>query len=235
MRLNKFLSNSGLASRRKCDQLIEEGKVFVNGKQVTELGSQINEKKDKVTVEGKTITLPSSFVYIKLNKPKGYACTAHDEKGRKTIYDLIDSEERLFSIGRLDYDTEGLILLTNDGDFANKVAHPKFNIDKEYRVTVEGEIKESEMAVMRKGVVVDGQRMPSSIVNFISYENGYTKLSVIIDEGQNRQIRRMFEAIGKTIKLLKRVRIGQVRLGGLRRGDYKDLTEVELNSLVGKR
>ena len=235
MRLNKFLSNSGLASRRKCAQLIEEGKVFVNGKQVTELGSQINEKKDKVTVEGKTITLPSSFVYIKLNKPKGYACTAHDEKGRKTIYDLIDSEERLFSIGRLDYDTEGLILLTNDGDFANKVAHPKFNIDKEYRVTVEGEIKESEMAVMRKGVVVDGQRMPSAIVNFISYENGYTKLSVIIDEGQNRQIRRMFEAIGKTIKLLKRVRIGQVRLGGLRRGDYKDLTEVELNSLVGKR
>ncbi len=235
MRLNKFLSNSGLASRRKCDQLIEEGKVFVNGKQVTELGSQINEKKDKVTVEGKTITLPSSFVYIKLNKPKGYACTAQDEKGRKTIYDLIDSEERLFSIGRLDYDTEGLILLTNDGDFANKVAHPKFNIDKEYRVTVEGEIKESEMAVMRKGVVVDGQRMPSAIVNFISYENGNTKLSVIIDEGQNRQIRRMFEAIGKTIKLLKRVRIGQVRLGGLRRGDYKDLTEVELNSLVGKR
>lgn len=235
MRLNKFLSNSGLASRRKCDQLIEEGKVFVNGKQVTELGSQINEKKDKVTVEGKTITLPSSFVYIKLNKPKGYACTTQDEKGRKTIYDLIDSEERLFSIGRLDYDTEGLILLTNDGDFANKVAHPKFNIDKEYRVTVEGEIKESEMAVMRKGVVVDGQRMPSAIVNFISYENGYTKLSVIIDEGQNRQIRRMFEAIGKTIKLLKRVRIGQVRLGGLRRGDYKDLTEVELNSLVGKR
>ncbi len=235
MRLNKFLSNSGLASRRKCDQLIEEGKVFVNGKQVTELGSQINEKKDKVTAEGKTITLPSSFVYIKLNKPKGYACTAQDEKGRKTIYDLIDSEERLFSIGRLDYDTEGLILLTNDGDFANKVAHPKFNIDKEYRVTVEGEIKESEMAVMRKGVVVDGQRMPSAIVNFISYENGYTKLSVIIDEGQNRQIRRMFEAIGKTIKLLKRVRIGQVRLGGLRRGDYKDLTEVELNSLVGKR
>ena len=235
MRINKFLSNSGLASRRKCDQLIEEGKVFVNGKQVTELGSQINEKKDKVTVEGKTITLPSSFVYIKLNKPKGYSCTAQDEKGRKTIYDLIDSEERLFSIGRLDYDTEGLILLTNDGDFANKVAHPKFNIDKEYRVTVEGEIKESEMAVMRKGVVVDGQRMPSAIVNFISYENGNTKLSVIIDEGQNRQIRRMFEAIGKTIKLLKRVRIGQVRLGGLRRGDYKDLTEVELNSLVGKR
>lgn len=233
MRLNKFLSNSGVASRRKCDELISQGKVFVNGKVVNELGLQINEKKDKVMVEGKQIKLPSSFVYIKLNKPKGYACTAHDEKGRKTIYELIDTDERLFSIGRLDYDTEGLILLTNDGDFANKVAHPKYAIEKEYRVTVEGQIKESELAVLRKGVVVDGERMPSAKVEFLSEDDKFTKLSVVIDEGQNRQIRRMFEAIGKSIRLLKRVRIGQVRLGGLKRGDYRDLTEDELNSLVG--
>ena len=233
MRLNKFLSNSGVASRRKCDELISQGKVFVNGKVVSELGFQINEKKDKVMVEGKQIKLPSSFVYIKLNKPKGYACTAHDEKGRKTIYELIDTDERLFSIGRLDYDTEGLILLTNDGDFANKVAHPKYAIEKEYRVTVEGQIKESELAVLRKGVVVDGERMPSAKVEFLSEDDKFTKLSVVIDEGQNRQIRRMFEAIGKSIRLLKRVRIGQVRLGGLKRGDYRDLTEDELNSLVG--
>lgn len=233
MRLNKFLSNSGVASRRKSDELISQGKVFVNGKVVSELGLQINEKKDKVMVEGKQIKLPSSFVYIKLNKPKGYACTAHDEKGRKTIYELIDTDERLFSIGRLDYDTEGLILLTNDGDFANKVAHPKYAIEKEYRVTVEGQIKESELAVLRKGVVVDGERMPSAKVEFLSEDDKFTKLSVVIDEGQNRQIRRMFEAIGKSIRLLKRVRIGQVRLGGLKRGDYRDLTEDELNSLVG--
>lgn len=233
MRLNKFLSNSGVASRRKCDELISQGKVFVNGKVVTELGLQINEKKDKVMVEGKQIKLPSSFVYIKLNKPKGYACTAHDEKGRKTIYELIDTDERLFSIGRLDYDTEGLILLTNDGDFANKVAHPKYAIEKEYRVTIEGQIKESELAVLRKGVVVDGERMPSAKVEFLSSDDKFTKLSVVIDEGQNRQIRRMFEAIGKSIRLLKRVRIGRVRLGGLKRGDYRDLTEDELNSLVG--
>ncbi len=233
MRLNKFLSNSGVASRRKSDELISQGKVFVNGKVVTELGLQINEKKDKVMVEGKQIKLPSSFVYIKLNKPKGYACTAHDEKGRKTIYELIDTDERLFSIGRLDYDTEGLILLTNDGDFANKVAHPKYAIEKEYRVTIEGQIKESELAVLRKGVVVDGERMPSAKVEFLSEDDKFTKLSVVIDEGQNRQIRRMFEAIGKSIRLLKRVRIGQVRLGGLKRGDYRDLTEDELNSLVG--
>ena len=232
MRLNKFLSNSGVASRRKCDELIKEGKVFVNGKQVKELGTVVNEKKDKVTVEGKVISLPSSFVYIKLNKPKGYACSASDEKGRKTIYDLIDCDERLFSIGRLDYDTEGLIILTNDGDFANKVAHPKYNIEKEYRVTIEGDIKESELAVMRKGVVIDGERMPSARVEKLSQDDKYTKLSVVIDEGQNRQVRSMFEAIGKSIRLLKRVRIGQVRLGGLSRGDYKDLTEEELNLLV---
>ena len=232
MRINKFLSNSGVASRRKCDLLIEEGKVTVNGKVVNELGLKINEKKDKVKVEGKEISLPSSFVYIKLNKPKGYACTASDEKGRKTIYDLVDCEERLFSIGRLDYDTEGLIILTNDGDFANAVAHPRFQTEKEYRVTAEGEIKESELAVMRKGVVVDGERMPSARVEKLSYENGFTKLSVVIDEGQNRQVRRMFEAIGHQIKLLKRVRIGQVRLGGLKRGEYRDLTEEELHLLT---
>ena len=235
MRLNKFLANSGIASRRKCDEIILEGKVFVNGKRVEELGTIINERKDKVTVEGKTVKLPSSFVYIKLNKPKGYACTANDEKGRKTIYDLVNCEERLFSIGRLDYDTEGLIILTNDGDFANQVAHPRYEMEKEYRVTAEGEIKESELAVMRKGVVVDGERMPSAKVEWLSYANGFTKLSVVINEGQNRQVRRMFEAIGHQIKLLKRVRIGQVKLGGLSRGEYKDLTEEELNLLVREK
>lgn len=232
MRLNKFLASAGIASRRKCDDIILSGVVAVNGKTVNELGMLVNEKKDKVTVEGKVVKLPSSFVYIKLNKPKGYTCTANDEKGRKTIFDLVECDERLFSIGRLDYDTEGLIILTNDGDFANKVAHPRYNMEKEYRVTVEGEVKESELAVMRKGVVVEGERMPSAKVEWLSFENGFTKLSVVINEGQNRQVRRMFEAIGKTIKLLKRVRIGGVRLGGLSRGEYKDLTEDELNLLV---
>ena len=235
MRLNKFLSNSGVASRRKCDLLIAEGKVSVNGKVVTEMGVNINEKRDKVIVEGKEVKLPFSFVYIKLNKPKGYACTASDEKGRKTIYSLVNCEERLFSVGRLDYDTEGLILLTNDGDFANRIMHPSYSIEKEYRVNVEGEIKQSELAVLRAGVVVDGERMPEAKVKWMGYENNVTKLSVTIDEGQNRQIRRMFEAIGRSIKLLKRVRIGEVKLGGLKRGDYRDLTESELNSLVRGR
>ena len=232
IRLNKFMAGAGVASRRKCDELIKDGKVSVNGKTVTELGVTVNEKKDKVTVEGKAICLPSSFVYIKFNKPKGYTCTASDEKGRKTIYDLIDSPERLFSIGRLDYETEGLLLLTNDGDFANRIAHPKNAVEKEYRVSIEGEVKESELAVLRKGVVKDGERMPSAHVKWLSFENGITKLSVVIDEGQNRQVRRMFEGIGRDIKLLKRVRIGSVKLGGLKRGEFRDLTADELNLLV---
>ena len=232
MRLNKFLASAGVASRRKCDELLQQGLISVNGQVVSELGTVINEKKDKVFYEGRQVLLPSSFVYIKLNKPKGYACTAKDEKGRKTIYDLLPREERLFSIGRLDYDTEGLIILTNDGDFANKVAHPRYSVDKEYHVTIEGQIKESELAVLRKGVVIEGQRMPSAKVEFLSNDGKNTKLSVVIDEGMNRQIRRMFEAIGKSIKLLKRVRIGNVRLGGVKRGDFRDLTTQELNSLV---
>lgn len=226
------MSSCGIASRRKCDEIILSGAVSVNGKVIKELGVSINEKKDKVFYEGKELFLPSSFVYIKLNKPKGYACTAKDEKGRKTIYDLVKTDERLFSIGRLDYDTEGLIILTNDGDFANKVAHPKYAIDKEYHVTIEGDIKESELAVLRKGVVIDGERMPSAKVEFLSSDDKFTKLSVVINEGMNRQVRRMFEAIGKSIRLLKRVRIGKVKLGGVKRGDFRDLTDEELNSLV---
>ena len=234
MRLNKFLASAGIASRRKCDQLIKDGRVLVNGKVVTEMGFDVNEKKDVVTFDGEKVSL-ASFVYYKFNKPKGYICSSSDEHGRKTIFDLIDVKERLFSVGRLDYDTEGLLILTNDGEFANKITHPSFHIEKEYQVTVEGEILESEMAVMRKGVVVEGTRMPSAKVKWMSYEKGFTKLSVIIDEGQNRQVRRMFEAIGKTIKLLKRVRIGGVTLGGLPRGKYKELTPKELALLLEEK
>ncbi len=232
MRLNKFLSSAGVCSRRKADVLIESGAVTVNGKVISELGSIINEKKDEICVEGKKVSLPLSRIYIKLNKPKGYACSAADEKGRKTIYELVDIPERLFSIGRLDYDTEGLIILTNDGDFANQVAHPSYEIEKEYIVKVKGEVKESELAVLRKGVVVDGKRMPRAGVKFMGYENEKSRLSVVIHEGQNHQVRNMFEAIGKDIVLLKRVRIGSVKLGGLKRGEYRPLREEEIVSLT---
>lgn len=233
MRLNKFLSTAGVASRRKCDELIKDGKIYVNGKVQANLGTIIDEKKDVVEYLGERVNLPSSFIYLKMNKPKGYACTSSDEKGRKTIFDLLeDKSVRLFNVGRLDYDTEGLIFLTNDGEFANSVIHPKFQIEKEYIVTVEGAMKESEFAVLRKGAVVDGERMPSARVNPISFDGKVTKLSVVITEGQNHQVRRMFEAIGRDIKLLKRVRIGSVHLGNLYRGKTKPMTADEIASFL---
>ena len=233
MRLNKFLSTAGVASRRKCDELIKDGKIYVNGKVQANLGTIIDEKKDVVEYLGERVNLPSSFIYLKMNKPKGYACTASDEKGRKTIFDLLeDKSVRLFNVGRLDYDTEGLIFLTNDGEFANSVIHPKFQIEKKYIVTVEGAMKESEFAVLRKGAVVDGERMPSARVTPISFDGKVTKLSVVITEGQNHQVRRMFEAIGRDIKLLKRVRIGSVHLGNLYRGKTKPMTADEIASFL---
>ncbi len=231
MRINKFISSAGVCSRRKADELIMNGVVELNGKIVSNLGIDVDEKKDIVKVEGKVITLPLSHIYLKLFKPKGYVCSAHDEHGRKTIYDLISTDRRLFSVGRLDYDTEGLILLTDDGDFAKLVSHPSGNIEKEYLVSVEGQMKESEFAVMRKGVVENGKRMPSARVKPVSFDGKITKISVVIDEGQNRQVRRMFEAIGREIKLLKRVRIGEIRLGGLKRGESRNLRADELEWL----
>ena len=231
MRLNKFLATAGIASRRKCEELIKNGEIKVNGQVVLNLATTIDEKKDKVEYKGGVLSLPSSFIYLKMNKPKGYASTSSDEKGRKTIFDLVeDKSVRLFNVGSLDYNTEGLILLTNDGDFANRVIHPSFEIEKEYMVTVEGKMQESEFAVLRKGAVVNGERMPEAKVKPISFDGKFTKLSVVITEGQNHQVRRMFEAIGRNIRLLKRVRIGQVRLGNLYRGKTKPLTEEEIKS-----
>jgi len=224
-----------VASRRKCEDIVKDGRVTINGKIVDSLGVSVNEKQDVVAVDGVVVSLPNEFVYLKLNKPKGYACTSSDERGRKTIFDLVDSDVRLFNVGRLDYDTEGLIFLTNDGDFANMVTHPKFHFEKEYIATIEGQMKESELAVLRKGVVVDGERMPEARVKFLGFDGNFTKVSVVIDEGQNHQVRRMFDAIGKTIKLLKRVRIGNVLLGGLYRGKTKPMTKEEIDFFKGAK
>lgn len=241
MRLNKFLASCGVASRRKCDEIILSGQVQVNGQAVRNLGVKVDEKKDVVCHAGKTLQLPSKFVYIKLNKPRGYLCTSSDDRKRKTVFDIVKIPSvRLFCVGRLDYDTEGLLLLTNDGAFAESMMHPSFQVEKEYYCTIEGEIKESELAVLRKGVVIDGQRLPGAKVAVLSVQDEpsshknldgkihkRTKLSVIIHEGLNRQIRRSFEAIGKKIVLLKRVRIQKITLGGLSRGEFRELSEKE--------
>ncbi len=228
MRLNKFLSTAGVASRRKCDNLIAHGKITVNGR-IANVGDSIDENKDVVIYNGNTIKISNEFVYYKLNKPKGYICSASDEKGRKTIYELLPKEGRLFSVGRLDYNTEGLILLTNDGDFAKKLSHPSFEIEKEYIVTIEGKILESELAVLRNGVVEkDGNKLPKAKVKAIKFDGKITRLSVVIHEGKNRQIRRMFEAIGKDIVLLKRVSVGPFVLGNISRGTYKPFSVEEM-------
>lgn len=234
MRINKYLATCGVASRRKCEEYIIDGRVKVNNKVIKDLFIDINTKKDKVMVDDKMVCMPKGFVYIKINKPKGYICSSNDEKGRKIVLDLIkDNNVRLFSVGRLDYDSEGLLFLTTDGDFANFLTNANNHIDKTYIVNVEGELKESELAVMRAGVVEqDGTRLPKCKIEFKSFQNNVTRLEITIDEGKNRQIRRMFEAIGKNIIMLKRVSIGGVKLGGLKRGEYRDLTEQELLTLT---
>ena len=232
MRINKYLALCGLGSRRKCEEFVTNGEISINGKVVTNLATEVNPKKDKVYYNETLLSTPQNYVYYKLNKPKGYICTAKDDRGRKTIYSLIKTDVRLFSVGRLDYNTEGLIILTNDGEFAEKIAHPSNEIEKEYIVKVEGQMLESELAVLRAGVVEEGVRMPSAKVVLLSYKDGISRLSVKINEGQNHQVRRMFAAIGKTITLLKRVSIGDVRLGGLNRGEYKPLTDLEYLSLM---
>ena len=231
MRINKYLALCGIGSRRKVEEFILDGQIAVNGKIIANLATDINIKKDKVTHNGVSVSLPSKYVYYKFNKPKGYICSAKDEKDRKTIFDIVKTEERLFSVGRLDYNSEGLLILTNDGDFANKLTHPSNKINKEYIVTVEGEMTEGDLAVLRAGVVENGVRMPKAKVELLGIKDRISRMSIIIDEGQNRQIRRMFEAIGKNVVLLKRVRIGGLKLGGLERGKYRPLTDKELYSI----
>lgn len=234
MRINKFLASAGVASRRKCEDFIKNGRVSLNGKIVESLAVDVKQN-DVVTLDGNVLKLPTEFVYLKFNKPRGYACTQSDERGRKTIFDIVKSDVRLFNVGRLDYDTEGLLFLTNDGDFANLVTHPKYHFEKEYVASVEGQMKESELAVLRKGVVVDGERMPEARVKLLGFDGKISKVSVVIDEGQNHQVRRMFDAIGRSIKLLKRVRIGAVTLGRLYRGKTKPMTQEEIDFFKGGR
>ncbi len=232
IRLNKFLALCGVASRRKCDELITLGKVKVNEKVQKSLGTIINEIKDKVEFDSQIVCLPKSFKYFKMNKPKGYICSKSDVNGRKTVYDLIQSDVRLFTIGRLDYNTEGLLLFTNDGDLAQKLAHPKFEIQKIYIAKIEGQLKESDLAVLRAGVVIDGEKLPSAKVEIVEITKQWTRLQIKLKEGKNHQIKKMFEGIGKNLIFLKRIQIGDVKLGGLERGKFKELTIEELNGLL---
>ncbi len=227
MRLNKFIAATGFCSRRKADEYIERGKVKINGRVAT-LGNDIDEKKDRVEVENRRIYLEDEKVYLILNKPRGYVTTTNDENGRKTIFNIVKSKQRVFSVGRLDIATEGLLLLTNDGTFANDLMHPSKKIEKEYIAKIKGEITEDKIEKLKSGVEIDGYTTKEASVKRIS-EN---ELEVIIKEGKNRQVRKMCEAVGLDVIKLKRVRLGSLRLEGLRLGEYRDLTKSELESLI---
>ena len=232
MRINKYIASSGVTSRRNADKLVTEGRVKVNGKTVTELGFDVNENNDTVSVDGKKIALINKYTYIMMYKPKGCVCSANDECGRKTVFDYVDIDKRLFTVGRLDYDSEGLILLTNDGALAQYITHPGNEIPKSYLVKVEGDIPEADLARLRKGVKLDdGSLTARAKVRLKEITGNVYSYDVTIFEGKNREIRRMFEAIGKEVIFLKRVAVGDLRLGGLSRGTYRYLTDKEIDYL----
>jgi len=232
MRINKYIASCGVASRRKAEEIILAKRVKVNGKTVEELSFNIDENNDVVEIDGQRIGLNEESVYIVLNKPEGYITTVKDQFDRPSVLDLVsDIKERVYPIGRLDYETSGLLILTNDGDLTYKLTHPKFGIQKKYIVKIEGPIKESELAVLRAGVVIDGVRFAKCKVEVQSFENNISKLSVILTEGKNREIRRMFEAINHEVIFLKRVEFAGIRLGGLKRGEMRPLKPFEVEYL----
>ena len=228
MRINKYLADCGVASRRKCDELISGGKVRVNGKITRELGLDIKPT-DVVMYDNRVVRPTVRRVYYKLHKPKGYVTTASDEKGRKTVVELMRKvQERVYPIGRLDYDTEGLLILTNDGDITNILTHPKNAVKKTYIASVEGEITNEDAKKISKGIDIGGYiTQPCSVV-VLDKDDKFTRVEVVITEGKNHQVKKMFEAVGKTVAFLKRVSIGEIKLGGLSRGEYKALTTKEI-------
>lgn len=230
MRINKYLSGCGIDSRRKCEQLVLDGRVRVNGKTVSALSTDVKDG-DYVEVDGKAVALAHRKVYIMLNKPKGCVCTVHDEKGRKTVLDFVKLKERVFPVGRLDYDTEGLLLLTNDGELANTVTHPKNMVKKVYSVRVEGEPTEAELKRLRAGVEYNGVKYGAAQVSVLGVENNETKLEITVTEGKNHEIKNMIESLGRRVMFLKRTAIGGLRLGGLSRGEWRYLSVKEVEHL----
>ena len=227
MRINKYLSGCGIDSRRKCEKLVTDGRVRVNGKTVIELGTDVKEG-DAVEVDGKRVALTFKKIYIMLNKPKGCVCTVSDDKGRKTVIDFVNIKERLFPVGRLDYDTEGLLLLTNDGDLANKITHPKNEVKKTYSVRVEGEPTAAELKRLRNGIEYNGIKYSGADIAVIGAEEGATRLEITITEGKNHEIKNMIESLGRRVLFLKRISIGGIRLGGLSRGEWRYLNSREI-------
>lgn len=229
-RLNKYIASSGLCSRRKADELIESGKVLVNGKKVTELGFSV-QPKDKVFVNGKMIH-PVKHEYYRFYKPAGYITTSNDEKGRKTIYDLLpENLHHLKPVGRLDRESTGLIILTNDGDLINELTHPSVKVPKLYRVSINGKISQNDIDTMYKGIELEPGKMAYAEVDVLEVDNSHTVMEIMLYQGLNRQIRRMFEYLGFEVVSLKRIQHATLNLDGLKRGDVKPIKPQQIKEL----
>ncbi len=233
MRINKFLAEKGIASRRHADKMIEDGRVTINGVLAT-LGATVEEG-DVVTVDNVSLSMEEKKEeYYIMNKPKGVICTVSDDRGRKTVMDLLpENVGRVFPVGRLDYETEGLLIFTNDGDLAFRLTHPSSEIPKTYMAKIEGTLTEKDLNPLRSGVELDGVMTKKCKAHIVETHKDYTKVHITITEGKNRQVRRMFEAIGKNVELLRRVSIGQLKLKGLNRGEIRPLTPFEIEYLKG--
>lgn len=234
-RLQKYLANCGIASRRKCEELIIQGKVSVNGKVVTELGTKIIPNKDKVEFNGKEVKSQENKIYILLNKPIGYVTTVKEQFGRDKVTDLVKIKERLVPVGRLDMYTSGALILTDDGDFIYKVTHPKHEITKTYTVTLSGIVSKEDILNLEKGVKIDDSyitRPAKARIMKIDEEKKISRVEITIHEGKNRQVRKMCEAIGKKVIALHRAKIGNIGVKDLKLGTWRYLTKDEVKQIL---
>ena len=231
VRLQKMLADCGVASRRKAEEMIANGRVKVNGR-VAKIGDKVDTKKDKITVDNKTVVSSVRSVYYMLHKPRGFITTMSDEMGRKCVAELVaDIPERIYPVGRLDRDSEGMLLMTNDGAFANALMHPAHHVPKVYRVTVRPGITEDQLTQMTVGVLLDGRMTAPAKVRVLSQEQGRAVLEYTLYEGRNREIRRVCELVGLEVARLKRTAVGSVRLGMLQPGQWRSLTAEEVRAL----
>jgi len=232
VRLQKFLAEAGVASRRASEEFIAAGRVAVNGTVVSELGTKVDPQHDRVHVDGRPIKIKRK-VYLALNKPRGLVCSRNDEQGRPTIFDLLPKEWRhLHSVGRLDFNSEGLIFLTNDGDFSLHLTHPRYGVRKRYVAIVEGTVDAAMLRLFMRGVHYEGERFKAEKARLVSGSQAKSVVELELAEGKYREVRRLFESQGRTVKKLQRIQIGKIKLGEFPLGKWRTLTEGEIKSLL---
>jgi len=232
IRLQKFLADAGVASRRASEQIITAGRVTLNGKVTKELGTKINPDKDHVSVDGRPLKAKRKL-YLAVHKPKGYICSRNDPEGRQSVNDLLPREwHNLYSVGRLDFNSEGLIFYTNDGDFSLKLTHPRYGVRKKYRVSLTGQVTPEIAAALTKGVYHEGDMLKAEQVRILKAAQGHSLVELTLHEGKNREVRRLFESQSLTVDKLQRTQIGPIKLGELPKGKWRTLTAAEIKSLL---